>query len=51
MRQVDEFRKNAIECQQQAEKSLTPHDRQQWLKIAEHWLKLADATEQSGLDE
>jgi hypothetical protein len=48
MIRVDEFRQNAADCQQQAEKSITAHDRQQWLKIAEHWLKLAEAIEQLG---
>jgi hypothetical protein len=48
MSPTDEFRQNAAECQQRAEKSITAHDRQQWLKIAEHWLKLADAIEQFG---
>jgi hypothetical protein len=51
MSQADEFRQNAADCQQQAEKSLTAHDKQQWLKIAEHWLKLADATGQLGSDD
>jgi hypothetical protein len=51
MSQADEFRQNAIECQQQVEKSLTPHDKQQWLKIADHWLKLAEAVEQFGSDD
>jgi hypothetical protein len=47
----DEYRQNATECQQQAEKSITGHDKEQWLKIAQHWLKLADAVEQNGTDE
>jgi hypothetical protein len=51
MSRAAEFRQNAVECQLQAGKSLTPRDREQWLKIAGHWLKLADATEQSGPDE
>jgi hypothetical protein len=45
---AEEFRQNAADCQQQAEKSITAHDRRQWLKIAEHWLKLAEAIEQLG---
>lgn len=51
MSQVDKFRQNATECQEQAEKSVTAHDKQQWLTIAEHWLRLADAIEQSEADD
>jgi hypothetical protein len=47
MSRADEYRQNAIECHEQAAKSLTPHDKQQWLKIAEHWLELAETTELS----
>jgi hypothetical protein len=48
---ADEYRQNASDCQRQAEKSIAERDKQQWLKIAEHWLKLADAVEQSGTDD
>jgi hypothetical protein len=48
---ADEYRKNAVECQQQAEKSAAARNKEQWLKIAEHWLKLAGAVEQSGADD
>jgi hypothetical protein len=48
MSQADEYRQQAAECQEQAEKSLTAHDKQQWLKIACHWLKLAEAIEGLG---
>jgi hypothetical protein len=51
MSQVDQYRENAAECQHEAKKSIAAHDKQQWLKIAEHWLKLADAVEQSGTDD
>jgi hypothetical protein len=44
---ADDFRRNAAECHEQAARSLAPRDKQQWLKIAEHWLKLAEATEQA----
>ena len=50
MSQADDFRQNAAECQEQATKSINPVDQQQWLKIAEHWLKLADAIDQSEAD-
>jgi hypothetical protein len=51
MSQADEYRQNAAECQQQAETSSAAHDRQQWLLIAEHWRKLADAIERSEADD
>jgi hypothetical protein len=38
---ADEFRKNADECRRQAELSLNPLDKERWLKIAEHWLQMA----------
>jgi hypothetical protein len=50
MNRSDEFRQNAAECQEEAAKLINPSDRQQWLKIAEHWLKLADAIDQNELD-
>jgi hypothetical protein len=51
MSRADEYRQNAVECHEQAAKSIAPHDKQQWLKIAEHWVKLAEATEQSEPDD
>jgi hypothetical protein len=50
MSQSDKFRENAADCQEQAEKSITPRDKEQWLKIAEQWLKLAEATDQFAAD-
>jgi hypothetical protein len=38
---ADEFRKNADECRQQAESAINPLDKERWLKIAEHWLQMA----------
>jgi hypothetical protein len=35
------FRKQAEECRQQAEKALSPLDREAWLRVADEWLKLA----------
>jgi hypothetical protein len=34
-------------CHDQAARLLTPDDKQEWLKIAEQWWILAEATEQS----
>ena len=41
MSRADEFRKNADECRQQAAKSFNPLDKERWLMIAEHWLRMA----------
>jgi hypothetical protein len=41
MSQVGEYRQKAAECQQQAKLSITPLDRQHWLRLAENWLKMA----------
>ncbi len=41
----DEFRRNADECRQQAERAINPLDKERWLKIAEHWLKMAQEAE------
>jgi hypothetical protein len=41
MNRADEFRKNADECRQQAEKSIHPMDKERWLKLAWHWLQMA----------
>jgi hypothetical protein len=35
------FRKRAEECQQQAERAISPLDKEAWLRLAEEWLKLA----------
>jgi hypothetical protein len=35
------FRKQAEECREQAVKSVSPLDKEAWLRTAEEWLKLA----------
>ena len=45
MSQADEYRRKAVECQQQAKKSITPLDRQHWLRLAEHWLKMGEVVD------
>ena len=37
----DEFRRNADESREQAGRCHNPLDKERWLKIAEHWLKMA----------
>jgi predicted RNA-binding protein with PUA-like domain len=45
MSQADEHRRKAAECHKQARLSITPLDQEQWLRLAAHWLKLAEADE------
>jgi hypothetical protein len=45
MSRADEYHLKAAECQHQSRTSITPLDKQQWLRLAEHWLKLAEATD------
>jgi hypothetical protein len=40
------FRKQAEEARVQAAKSVSPLDKEAWLRIAEEWLKLAQSAEQ-----
>jgi hypothetical protein len=40
---ADEFRKNADYCRQRAENAANSFDREYWLKMLEHWLKMAAA--------
>jgi hypothetical protein len=42
---TDKFRKLAEECRQQAAKAVSPIEKQQWLRLSEEWLKLAQAAE------
>ena len=51
MNRADEYRKNGDECRQQAERSRDPLDKECWLKIAQDWVKMAEAAgEQPGDD-
>jgi hypothetical protein len=45
MSRADEFRKNADECRQQAEKCFNLLDKKRRLKIAQHWLQMAEQVE------
>jgi hypothetical protein len=40
-----EYRQKAAECHQQSKKSITALDKRHWLKLAEHWSKMAEAVE------
>jgi hypothetical protein len=37
------FRKQADEAREQAAKSVSPLDKEAWLRVAEEWLKLASS--------
>jgi len=50
MSQAEDYRRRAAECHQQAKLSITPHDQQQWHRLAAHWLKLAEADEREADD-
>jgi hypothetical protein len=39
------FRQQVEECLQQAEKAISPLDRETWLRIAKEWIKLAQSVE------
>src|SRR5450755_2553212 len=38
---ADRYRKQAEECRQQAQKAVSPLDKEAWLRVAEEWLMLA----------
>jgi hypothetical protein len=39
------FRQQAEDCRQQAAKTVSPLDKEAWLRVAEEWLKLAVSVE------
>jgi hypothetical protein len=45
MTRADEYRQRAAECKHEAKLAITSLDKQHWLRLAEQWLKLAEATE------
>jgi hypothetical protein len=44
----ESFRRQAEESRQQAAKAINPLDKESWLRVAEEWIKLAQASEQRG---
>jgi hypothetical protein len=42
---ADRFRKQAKEAQEQAAKSISPLDKEAWLRVAKDWLKLATSAD------
>jgi hypothetical protein len=43
---AEKFRKQADECRQQAEKAISPLDKEAWLRVAGEWIKLAMSVEE-----
>ena len=46
---ADQFRKSADECRELAGQSTSPEHKERWLKIADDWLRLAEAVEANDL--
>jgi hypothetical protein len=44
--EIARFRAQAEECRQQAERAVSPLDKEAWLRVAGEWIKLAQETEQ-----
>jgi uncharacterized tellurite resistance protein B-like protein len=44
---AQEFRHKATDCTKQASLAITQIDRRQWLRLAEHWLELAEVTDEA----
>jgi hypothetical protein len=38
---ADRFRRQAQECVEQAERSISPLDKETWLRVAAEWMRLA----------
>jgi hypothetical protein len=43
---ADRFREQAKECVQQAEKSISPLDKETWLRVAAEWIRLAQSADE-----
>jgi hypothetical protein len=43
---IARYRAEAEECRQQAERAVSPLDKEAWLRVAGEWIKLAQAAEQ-----
>ena len=43
---IERFRQQAEECRREAEKAVSPLDKEAWLKLAADWLRLAQDVEE-----
>jgi hypothetical protein len=44
--EAERFRKEAEECREQAEKAISPLDKEAWLRLAADWIKPAQNAEE-----
>jgi hypothetical protein len=42
---IERYRKQAQECQEQAERAVNPLDKERWLRLAGEWVKMAQDAE------
>ena len=45
---TDKFLKQAEDCLREAGKAINPLDKEAWLRLAEDWMKLAQAAKERG---
>jgi hypothetical protein len=48
---AEKFRQQATECRRRAEQTAASVDKQTWLMLAEDWCKLAQAEDQTGVQQ
>jgi len=48
MREIEQCRQRAAECEREAKRAINAIDKQQWLLLAEQWRKLAKEIEEEG---
>jgi hypothetical protein len=41
MTEAEQYRKTADDCRREAEKAISPLDKERWLQLADEWLRLA----------
>jgi hypothetical protein len=42
---ADRFRQQADECREQAERAMSPLDKERWLRLAGNWITMAQEAE------
>lgn len=47
MSYAEKYRKNAVECLQQAERALSAEHRDHWMKLAVEWQRLAEEADEN----
>ena len=41
------YRRQAKTCREMAEKATDPHDREEWLRLAQEWIEMAERADRS----